>query len=371
MGNIKDFPELLNPADEDWILIQENKSIPAYKKTQLINIKSGGNSGSYSNVWGYRDGSVNFSINNGNYLVNTPQDVTIDVNGTPDGTEIQLLRTTEDNFLFLTGIKKINGVDVDDDTTINVVYKELPTRLIYINFSYGWLSIPSSSVIVTSPLKLPPDGLTQLFNTASIQATSGNSVSFWDDEINGIDAIQNNTSSQAFYTADIFAQNTFPGLFFDGTKEYDVDVNYLVNQKYTIAIVEARNHASSSYIFGSDSSGTNAALHVGYRNDNEFTVAQYDNDLNATIPLYNENLIPTIWIVSNNNRGKEIYRNGVLISSNNNTDNLVEANNGRIGSALGNYYRGYLGLVAVYIGSKTTDEILDISNAINNTFGVY
>ena len=78
MGNIKDFPELLNPADEDWILIQENKSIPAYKKTQLINIKSGGNSGSYSNVWGYRDGSVNFSINNGNYLVNTPQDVTID-----------------------------------------------------------------------------------------------------------------------------------------------------------------------------------------------------------------------------------------------------------------------------------------------------
>lgn len=370
MSNIKDFPELTNPSDADWILIQENNTIPAYKKTQLINIRGGGGANN-SNNWQYRDGSVNFSISQGNYLVNTPQDVTIDLNSVSDGIEIKLLRTTADNSLFLSGIDKIKGVDVSPNSTIKVVFNEAPVSLIYINHNYGWLFIPSSSILVTNSLNLPSNGLMQVFNTASIQASNGSKTVALIDEVSGNDATQSNSNNQAIYTENIFAQNTIPGLLFSGNQEYITDLSYLANQKYTIAIVDARTSANQSYIFGNNSLGSNAALHVGYRSNSEFTLAQYDNDLNANIDSYSGILTPNLWIVSNNSRGKEIYQNGVLIASNSDTIDLLEATNGRIGSALGDFYQGYLGLIAVYIGDKTATEITDISNAINSTFGIY
>ncbi|HEY9701240.1 MAG TPA: hypothetical protein V6C58_02285 [Allocoleopsis sp.] len=33
--NIKDFPELTNPQLNDWLLIQQNATIPAYHKIKL------------------------------------------------------------------------------------------------------------------------------------------------------------------------------------------------------------------------------------------------------------------------------------------------------------------------------------------------
>ena len=210
-----------------------------------------------------------------------------------------------------------------------------------------------------------------MFSVANIQANSGDKVSTWVDAANNNNAIQNNLSSQAIYTDGIFIQGNIPGLLFENNQEYSVDLSYLVNQKYTVAIVEARTTSNHSYIFGNDSSGTNSALHSGYRGSDSFTFAQFSNDLNTNISAFDNSIEPVLWLISNNSRGKEIYRNGILIASNNNTDDLIESNNGRIGSALGNFYQGYLGLIATWVGDKTLVEIDEINAAVNSSFGVY
>ena len=97
MTNIKDFPELTNPSDADWILIQENSSIPAYKKTQLLNIRSIGFETGNSESWIYVDGSVDFTINNSSkLLLDTPRDVFISLGDLADGAEVEIKRLRED-----------------------------------------------------------------------------------------------------------------------------------------------------------------------------------------------------------------------------------------------------------------------------------
>ncbi|MEM7717103.1 MAG: hypothetical protein AAF349_26730 [Cyanobacteria bacterium P01_A01_bin.68] len=373
MTNIKDYPVLANPSDEDWLLIQENKTIPAYKKTQLINIKgSGGSSNGNSTLWSYRDGTLDFNVNASEKLfVDTPRDVLITLESLPGGTEIQIKRIRSDNSLFLTGISKIEGNDISINSSIKIPFSDIPSKLIYVNSELGWVFIPSLSVTVLSPLVLPSTGLIQLFNAANIVAGNEDKISQWDDEVSANNGMQNNINSQPKYIESIFAEGSIGGLLFEGSQEYETDLSYLENQKYVIAIVEARTSGNQIYAIGSTSGNTNSGLHVGYRGDTEFTLAQYGNDLDASIASYSGSLQPNIWIVSNSSRGKEIFKNGILISSNSNTDDLTEVNNGRIGSALGSFYQGYLGMLAVWIGDKMLSEVNDISNAINLTFGTY
>ena len=370
--NIDNFPELVNPLDEDWILIQPNDIVPAYKKAKLVNVRGSGNSSPGNTVsWIYRDGSTDFNISSGGkYLIDTPGDVTVNLGNLPDGSEIEIKRSSAENFLYLTGVSKIDGNDIDSSTSIKVSFSNTSSRLIYLNPVFGWFFIPKSSFIISSSLNLPTDGLIQLFNAANIaNVNNGGQVPQWIDEISNQNATQNNIGYQPSFAENIFKDGTSPGLLFIGNQEYETDISYLANQKYTIAIVEARNDSQQLYIFGSSNGNTNTGLHLGYRGDNSFTLAQYGNDLDSAIESYSNSPTPILWVVSNNSRGKEIYRNGVLVESNNNTDNLTEANNGRIGSALGSYYRGYLGLIATWIGDKTKNEITEINSAINSSFG--
>ncbi|MEM7712028.1 MAG: hypothetical protein AAF349_00290 [Cyanobacteria bacterium P01_A01_bin.68] len=372
MTNIRDYPESTEPSDIDWILIQENSTIPAYKKARLINIR-GSNVGTGSTTgWIYRDGSVDFSLDTSTkLLIDTPRDVSIDLDNLPDGAVIEIKRVRQDNSLFITGISKIKGNNIDVDSSIKIPFEDNSSRLIYFNSSLGWFFLPESSVTVLSPLSLPTEGLNQLFNAASITASEGDSVVQWNDEIGNNHAIQNSVNSQAQFVESIFAESTIGGVLFTGFQEYETDLSYLVNQKYTIAIVEKRSSNNQLYIIGNTSGNTNSGLHVGYRGDTEFTLAQYGNDLDASISPYDGLSQANLWVVSNNSRGKEIYKNGVLISSNSNTDDLVEANTGRIGSALGSFYQGYLGLLAIWIGGKTINQLADINDAVNSTFKVY
>lgn len=370
MTNIKDYPELINPSDADWILIQENNTIPAYKKTQLINIKgSGGTSSSNSNSWKYRDGTINFAPIAGKFLIDTPGDVSINLENVGEGVEIEIIRLSQDNSLLLQGISKINNVDINSNTIISIPFNSSSVKLIRVNSSIGWISVPSSSVSIITPLILPTTGLTQVFNAANIQASNKTKIDLWTDEINANNATQNSISAQPELRENIF--NSRPALFFEGSQELNTDFSYIADQKYTIAVVEARTTNNQTYFIGNDSSGTNKALHVGYRGNSSFTFAQFSNDLDTSVDGYDNTIDSKIWIISNNSRGKEIFLNGNLIASEGNTDNLIESNNGRIGSAVGNRYRGYLGLVAIYVGDKSSSEILDINNAINSVFTIY
>ena len=369
MTNIKDYPELVNPSDADWLLIQENASIPAYKKAQLINIRGSGSSNSINSTsWIYRDGSIDFNINLDNkIIVDTPRDVLITVENSLEGTEIQLKRIREDNSLSIAGISKVEGKSVDANSLIKINFEDTPTKLIYVNSIVGWIIFPKSSFTIFTSLSLPADGLIQLFNAGSITAQDGSKITQWDDDIGSRNALQSDESLQAEYRKSVFRGGEVGGVLFISPQEYEVDFSYLANEKYTIAIVEARTYNGQNYILGNSSNG----LHVGYRIATQFTLGHYGNDLDASISPYNDSFFPTLWLVSNNSRGKEIYQNGSLIESNNNFDDLTEVDSGRIGSALGSRYDGYLGLIAVWTGDKTSNELDNINNAINSNFGIY
>ncbi|MGD1909563.1 MAG: hypothetical protein ACFB2X_01450 [Rivularia sp. (in: cyanobacteria)] len=372
MTNIKDFPELTNPSDADWILIQENSSIPAYKKTQLLNIRSIGFETGNSESWIYVDGTVDFTINNSSkLLLDTPRDVFISLGDLADGAEVEIKRLREDNDLFITGISRIQGNDINGDSLIEIPFKDVSIKLIYINYTFGWFLFPESNFTILATLNIPTEGLIQLFNAANILASNGDRIPLWKDEFSNKNATQNSFSYQPQYIESIFAQQTIGGLFFEAFQEYEIDLTYFVNQYYTIAIVEASTYAGENYFFGNSSGGTNIGLHVGYRFSTTFTLSQFGNDLDASVESYSGTLNPILWVVSNNSRGKEIFRNGTLISSNTNTDALLEVDSGRIGSSLGSFYDGYLGLICTWIGDKSLSDIAEISNSINSTFGVY
>lgn len=112
-------------------------------------------------------------------------------------------------------------------------------------------------------------------------------------------------------------------------------------------------------------------MHVGFRDNTTFTLAQFGNDLNTQIEGYSNTFKPNIWVVSNNSRGKEIWRNNIKIGSNTNTDNLTTGTNGRLGRAVNNNFTGNLALTAIWTGNKSTQDIADIFTAINNTFAIY
>ncbi|MGI2909505.1 hypothetical protein [Tolypothrix sp. VBCCA 56010] len=92
-------------------------------------------------------------------------------------------------------------------------------------------------------------------------------------------ATQNDSNQQGVYKSNIFG--SLPGVYFNGNSFYNTDLNYLAGKLYTIAIVEARETTSQTYMFGQDNGGTNQALHVGYRDNTTFTLAQFGNDLNV------------------------------------------------------------------------------------------
>ncbi|MEM9927180.1 MAG: hypothetical protein AAF915_26125 [Cyanobacteria bacterium P01_D01_bin.50] len=332
MTNIKDYPELTEVSNQDWLLIQENKTIPAYKKVKLINLFNQSSDGGIAVTWNYKSGNTDVVLNAGaNLFIDTPRDVVLDLTDVPEGSEIQIQQIGQKNSIILKGITKVRGNDITDDTTIFLRFSEIPTKLIHLNSSLGWFFLPSSNTTILSPLSLPEFRLIQLFDSTTIVANDFEKIAQWNDSINSRHASQTNESNQARYVNSIFGNGSVGGVLFEGSEDYVVDLSYLAGEKYTIAIVEARTYDHQAYIIGNSSGGTNKALHVGYRGDTQFTLAQYSNDLDAGIEPFANTLNPTIWIVSNSSRGKEILRNGILIASDNDTVDLVEMNNGRLG----------------------------------------
>lgn len=372
MTNIKDYPELINPSDADWILIQENATIPAYKKTQLINIRSNSNNNSSnsnsSSSWEYRDGSIDLNLDSSRGLiVDTPRDVEITLSeDIPEKTEIKIKRIREDNNLSIAGLSKIKSEDISADSQVKIKFTESFITLIYINNSIGWLIFPESSFSVSAPLFLPADGLIQLFDASSIEADDGDRIALWEDLVGERDAIQPDSSYQPEYKELVFNGGTKAGIFFVALQEFEVDFSYLANQKYTIAVVEIRTYSGQNYFLG-----TTNRLHIGYRTATDFTFAQYGDDLDASIDPYDSNQPATLWLICNSSRGKEIYKNGTLIDFSTSVSDLPESKDGRIGSALGSGYDGYIGLVAVWLGEKSHSDLDDINVAVNQAFGVY
>lgn len=368
MLQIKDFPEKLTRDNNDLILIQEASN--ACKKIKISTLIFNLSANASSNVL-WNNITTNSLLTHGskNIVSSASGNITLTLPNGASGSEIRLFSRSSLNNVFLVNGQKINGRTITSSSTVKLKFN-IEATLVYLDDSIGWLSLPGNSLSIITNLALPTAGLTQVFNTTILDLANNTLVESWLDSQGTRHATQSTVANRPTFFSSYFNNGNLPGIYFNGSNFFTTDLSYLVNQKYTIAVVESRVATGNYYLFGNDASSTNSALHIGYRDNLNFTLAQFSNDLNASITGYS-NQVPTIWVVSNNSRGKEIWRNNNLLASSSNTVNLSSSANGRLGRALNTNYLGYLGLVSVWVGDKSQNEINQIFTAINNTFEVY
>ena len=108
---------------------------------------------------------------------------------------------------------------------------------------------------------------------------------------------------------------------FDGSSTYlVVDLSFLNQTPYTIAVLEVASNkgSSTSYFMGDTGSGGNTtdnALHTGYRSSGDFTFAHYGDDLDY-VPGSFTYPAARIWMDTiDAGKNKTIYLNGVAVAA--------------------------------------------------------
>jgi hypothetical protein len=125
------------------------------------------------------------------------------------------------------------------------------------------------------------------------------------------DALQPNSGSQPRYYNDVF-NDGIPGVRFDGADDaMFFGALPLINNSYTIFVVEQRESAKdSSFFIGGSNADINSNLQIGYRDSGTLMFSHYINDLFVAVPLY-QNFMPRVHsFYFNVDAGKKYWLNG-------------------------------------------------------------
>lgn len=188
-------------------------------------------------------------------------------------------------------------------------------------------------------------------NTGSAPA-NGTSITRWFDK-----STYNNDAvavSAAPYVVDATNGNY---LNFNGTAQYTITSNgFVVNQYYTVFVVERLQSASGNFpLFGGSGGSANTNLNAYYSGTNSVQIRfnQYANDLIGSAPPYVDaaSQPSRIWSFSQQNQDREIFLYGSTIVSNNSNTFLSSWAGAQLGWAAGSSpYPGHLREYIFYNG---------------------
>jgi hypothetical protein len=146
------------------------------------------------------------------------------------------------------------------------------------------------------------------------------------------------------------------------------NLTFLAGVPYTIIAMEVANNngATASYYIGTDPTGTDRALQIGYRSQNDFTLAQYGDDFDYTGATFTYPQA-RMWTCKANNGGaggRAIYLNGASVATSANTAVLGTPTGGYIGASFGRgeHYNGDLAEILVYTNALTDVQRSNIEN---------
>ncbi|MCY2991113.1 MAG: autotransporter-associated beta strand repeat-containing protein [Planctomycetota bacterium] len=224
--------------------------------------------------------------------------------------------------------------------------------------------------IVAGTLRLPGlvagAGLWLDASDSSSITQTANSITRWADKSGSVsngsrDATASGTASPT-YATNTTLLNGKSVVQFDGTTDVmNVNLSFLAGNQYTILAVEGRmDSASSRYFLATTANSQNNALHIGYRNNTTYTLAQYSNDLNAPVDAYSTQQF-RLWSDQLSAAGHTIYRDGLPIAANTNTTPLTTATGGLIGGAdfvigVPPKYKGELAEIIVFPSALSTAD---------------
>lgn len=306
---------------------------------------------------------------NGDVILSIPS-------GVSANQEFEIKKIFSSNYCKVTGISKINGYTLQTGDILffdDSLTQASTTKLIYIDNTVGWLSFPSTAFNTVKPLSLPTDKLKQLFYSGNISGlTDGQSIQTWIDPISGLNASQSSAANRPIYKANIFGNNTIPSVLFQGSQIFNVDYSWILNQRFTICIVERREVSTTDIPLIGNSTSPAGTFVAFYTDPNAISfsfsilnVRQLKNTTGAyTTPT------TRMWCLSSNSREQSLWLNGTKVTVG--TSALATAYaSGLIGGNSSNRFAGHIPLLAFYLGDMTDTEIKAVLDAANQTFKVY
>ena len=215
-----------------------------------------------------------------------------------------------------------------------------------------------------SPKDIPNLGL-WLKSTDGI-VLNGSDISAWNDQSgNNRNAIQATASRQPLFVAS--GINGLPMVEFNGVDSTGevmaVDLTFLIGSNMTIYSVMRRSSSkANNYFLGSGPAAQDTGLHVGWKNNGDFNIGFFNNDLVITVPDFTTN-VPIMSITSfSSSSGKEseVIREGSTnTGSDIDLDPLGTITSGTVGQGFTNaltYFAGDISEILVYSRMVTTDE---------------
>jgi hypothetical protein len=218
-------------------------------------------------------------------------------------------------------------------------------------------------------------------DASTLSLSDGEDISSWTD-VSGNDnhATQANTANMPVYVSNIL--NNKPGIRFrpatpNRTQTFlEYDGSHFIGNPYAIFAVAARRANGGNYIMGGSATSGNQNLHWGWRDNNNFTQAQYGNDINATLA---DNTVGNFSIISSSRNNlttpfaRNITQNGTIlpISGNTTTTNLLTSyNNPYIGRYQNNYYQIDLAELIQYSSFLNHAQQLIVDNYLSLKYGI-
>ncbi len=149
----------------------------------------------------------------------------------------------------------------------------------------------------------------------------------------------------------------------------------LANNSFTLAVWAKRGATGSAHwLFGQGKAGTtNQALHFGFRDNNKFTCAFYDDDLDA--PTYTDTGAWHHWACTYDvaNKTRKLYRDGVLVAQDVAGANFAGSGDFWIGRApqSGQRFKGSLDEARVYNRVLTEAQLAALAATTRRPIGYW
>jgi len=205
---------------------------------------------------------------------------------------------------------------------------------------------------------------------ASLTIDGSNRVMEWADK----SGKQNTLRQTAIPNRPVYKRDAFPGLEFNGTSQFlpIPNASSMVTGNFTLFVVERRRSAKpNNFFLGGTTGARNNNLVVGYVLSNRMRFAFFANDVDGTVPTYNQSLEPArVWAFEKTPSGRTIYVDGSRLSGDNNRETLRSWNGATLGRfGTGDFYSGTIYEVLIYNTALSLDKRQKLEGYLANKWG--
>jgi hypothetical protein len=210
------------------------------------------------------------------------------------------------------------------------------------------------------------------YDRSTITLDSSTNVVAWADKSGTGNFATNNANLPTTNINSFITANAFGGgrtVKFAGNNFLKTSLDSLTGNQngFTIFVVDVLGRSvANNYFLGSDYNGTDATLHFGYRSANQFTAAQYADDLNWTAPANFTTNTPRLWTVRiDSSASRQIFLNGIQ-RANSGVSLVGTLINSTVGRGNGGNYNGDLSEVLIYNRGLDDTERATVEDYLNH-----